>query len=305
MQKPSHGKRTLVIVVSLSVAAIGIAVGLSWWAEIDLSSSNSSGSSLTPLREEQFNTEQINENSSNSQTAISTKNHTNTSSTSTNTSDTAERVEQGEAPGSGEFSRADFFQPVDWGTDFQTMPTKEPQSLKFNAACKNHPRNLPSIAPAEWAENFTFSQSTQRWPAQQTHVIDWNQFWQLKDLGYQVSIRWNFENPPLYSVVGYSFALNKPDGYGAQAFPEKLNVTWEEAKTYVLNWEKKILNEGGRAGTRTMSLAAKPFNPADVSPEEIERAEYSNSKIRAAQTGKMSCNTLTTDLSQLNCSCWF
>ncbi|MBM3381854.1 MAG: hypothetical protein FJY29_05375 [Betaproteobacteria bacterium] len=215
------------------------------------------------------------------------------------------RIEQGDAPGSGEFSRADFFKPQDWGADLSALAAAEPQNLKFNAACKNHPRNNPNLSPTEWAEGFTLTQAQQRWPAANTHVIDWNQFWQVKDVGYQVSIRWNFETPPLYSVVGHSFAINSPDGYGAPAFPEKMQITWDEAKNFVQTWEKKILAEGGKPGTRTMSLAEKPFRPAEVSPQDIERAEYANGRVRAAQTGKMSCNTLFNDLSTLTCSCWF
>jgi hypothetical protein len=220
-------------------------------------------------------------------------------------SETGERIERGEAPGSGEFTRAEFFKTVDWGANLNAIPTKEPQNIKFSAACKGHPRNLAAASPADWAEAFSQSDALQRWPSASSHVIDWNQFWQLNETGYQVSIRWNFENPPRYSVVGYSFALNKPDGFGAPAFPEKMELTWDDAKSYVQIWEKKILGDGGKAGTRTMSLAEKVFNPAEVSPEDIERAEYTNSRVRAAQTGKMSCNTLSTDLGTLSCSCWF
>lgn len=220
-------------------------------------------------------------------------------------SETAERVEQGEAPGSGEFTRAEFFKTVDWGTNLNAISSAESQSIKFSAACKSHPRNLTATSPADWALAFSQSDALQRWPYASSHVIDWNQFWQLNETGYQVSIRWNFENPPRYSVVGYSFALNKPDGFGAPAFPEKMELTWDDAKSYVQNWEKKILSDGGKAGTRTMSLAEKVFNPAEVSPEDIERAEYANSRVRAAQTGKMSCNTPSSDLGTLNCSCWF
>jgi hypothetical protein len=221
--------------------------------------------------------------------------------------DAISRVENGEAAGSGEFTRASFFKPVDWGADQNALGGKEAQTLTFAPSCKNHPRNTTTTAthPAQWAEAFTGTDSQQRWPAANTHVVDWNQFWTLADAGYQISIRWNFENPPRYSVVGYSFQINKPDGYGAAVFPEKMNLSWDEAKTFVQEWEKAMLEKGGRLGTRTMTLAEKVFNPADVSPEDIERAEYSNSQIRGAQTGKMSCNTSHTDLSQLKCSCWF
>lgn len=219
---------------------------------------------------------------------------------------TAGQVENGEAPGSSEFTRAEFFKPVDWGTDLSSLSGKEPQTLSFAPACKTHPRHSAMTShPAQWAEAFTGTDSQQRWPSAATHVIDWNQFWTLNESGYQISIRWNFENPPRYSVVGYSFQSNKPDGYGAAVFPEKMNLGWDEAKQFVLDWEKGMLDKGGRLGTRTMTLAEKIFNPADVSPEDIERAEYSNSQVRGAQTGKMSCNTSHTNLSQLKCTCWF
>jgi hypothetical protein len=298
-------KKTGAIVLTTAIAAVG--VGL-WLAQHSRSSfpepHGTQDSSITPAEQNPP------EGSSDSQETSAKPNQTSlqpstAASENVNENQNGEKIEQGEAPGSGEFTRAEFFKSQDWGPDLSALATAEPQNLKFNPACKNHPRNNPNLAPAEWAEAFTLTQAQQRWPAANTHVIDWNQFWQVKEVGYQVSIRWNFETPPLYSVVGYSFALNRPDGYGAPAFPEKMQVTWDEAKSFVQSWEKKIIAEGGKPGTRTMSLAEKPFRPAEVSPQDIERAEYANGRVRAAQTGKMSCNTLFNDLSTLNCSCWF
>ena len=82
-------------------------------------------------------------------------------------------------------------------------------------------------------------------------------------------------------------------------------MTWDDAKKFVADWEKKTLEQGGKAGTRTMSVAEKPFNPAEVSTEEVERAEYSNSRVRAVQSGKMICNAQAQEPINLNCSCWF
>ena len=203
------------------------------------------------------------------------------------------------------FSRAEFFKPVDWGSNLQTLASKEPQVLKFNAACNNHPRHAPQAQPADWAEAFTHSDAMQRWPAPATHVIDWNQFWKTKDKGLQISIRWNFELPARYSVLGYSFAADKPDGYGAPLFPEKSDLTWDDAKAFVLELEKKIVADGGTPTTRTMSVAEKAFNPGEVSPDEIQRAEFTNSRVRGAQTGKMSCNANSAELTTLSCACWF
>jgi hypothetical protein len=111
--------------------------------------------------------------------------------------------------------------------------------------------------------------------------------------------------PPRYAVVGYSFPLQNPDGYGTSIFPDNPEMSWEEAKAFVSAWEKKTLAEGGLPATRSMSLADRPFNPADVSTEEVERAEFSNSRIRAAQTGKMICNSASPALTELSCSCSF
>lgn len=303
MQKSNLNKRNRVIVAALSIAAAGSGL---WFAQ-NQNSEDSSEQLQAPVDQPHESTQPTGTGAADSSSAASNPSATSPRNITEDgtTSATARQIEQGEAPGSGEFTRAEFFKPVDWGADLNAMPNKEPQTLNFKPACKNHPRLASGIAPSDWAENFTSSESQQRWPSSRSHVIDWNQFWQLKDTGYQISIRWNFENPPRYSVVGYSFVMNKPDGYGAPAFPERMNQTWEEAKSFVEDWEKKLLNEGGKPGTRTMSVAGKAFNPAEVSPEEIDRAEYANSRIRGAQTGKMSCNTLTTDLSSLNCTCWF
>jgi hypothetical protein len=98
--------------------------------------------------------------------------------------------------------------------------------------------------------------------------------------------------------------MSSPDGYGAEALPEKNQVTWAEAKQYVQAWENEMLTQGGVAGTRTMSLSSNPFNPAEVSPEDIERAEYMNTRMRGAQTGRMSCNTLYNNQTALSCRCF-
>jgi hypothetical protein len=297
-------KKTGAIVLTTAIAAVGVGLWLAQHSRSSFPEQNEQEPAIAPVDQSaESNTNAMQENSAASAPSAAQQNTA--SSGVANENQSSEKIEQGEAPGSGEFSRAEFFKPQDWGADLSTLAALEPQTLKFNPACKNHPRNNPNLSPAEWAEGFTLTQAQQRWPSASTHVIDWNQFWQVKDVGYQVSIRWNFESPPLYSVVGYSFALNRPDGYGAPAFAEKMQVTWEEAKTFVQSWEKKILAEGGKPGTRTMSLAEKAFRPAEVSPQDVERAEYANGRVRAAQTGKMSCNTLFNDLSTLSCSCWF
>jgi hypothetical protein len=204
------------------------------------------------------------------------------------------------------FTRAVFFTPVEWGPQHQGLQQKEKQSLLFKPACKNHKRaSAANTHPTDWAEPFSHSDGQSRWPSATSHVVDWNQYWKLGDKGIQISIRWNFELPPKYSVLGYTFALSNPDGYGTAIWPEKPEMSWEEAKNFVLDWEKKTLDAGGKPGTRTMSLAEKPFNPGEVSTEEIERAEYSNGRVRAAQTGKMLCNSQPKTPEELSCSCWF
>lgn len=215
-----------------------------------------------------------------------------------------QQVENGEAPGTSEFTRAGFFEPFDWGTNLGSAATLQPQQLSFSSSCESHPRFNPSLRPDQWAGQFTQTDSTQRWPGEGIHVIDWNQFWKLGESGVQVSIRWNFESPPLYRVVGYSFSMANPDGYGADALPEKNRLSWGEAKKYVQAFESELLAQGGIAGTRTMTLSSNVFNPAEVSPEDIERAEYTNTRVRGAQTGRMSCNTLYNDLSSLSCRCF-
>lgn len=213
-------------------------------------------------------------------------------------------IENGEAPGTSEYTRAAFFEPFDWGSNLFTASQLEPQQLNFSESCQTHNRFDPALRPDQWARQFTQADSTQRWPSGNAHVIDWNQFWKLRESGFQVSIRWNFETPPLYRVVGYSFSMASLDGYGAEALPEKNQVTWTEAKQYVETWETEMIAQGGVAGTRTMSLSSTPFNPAEVSPEDIERAEYMNTRMRGAQTGRMSCNTLYNNPSALSCRCF-
>lgn len=217
-----------------------------------------------------------------------------------------DQIENGRLPDEAAFTRAQFFKPVNWGPQNTALAEKEKQTIKFKPACRAHPRaTQDSVHPADWAESFTHTDPLSRWPAPSTHVVDWNQFWQLGDKGLQVSIRWNFESPPRYTVVGYSFALNNPDGYGTSLWPEKPEMTWDDAKAFVTEWEKKTLENGGKLATRSMSVAEKPFNPAEVSTEEIERAEYSNSRIRAVQSGKMVCNNPAQNSEELSCSCWF
>lgn len=219
---------------------------------------------------------------------------------------TREKLENGQLNTETSFSRAQFFKPIDWGESNQSLSEKEKQGITFKPACRSHPRAVTnSPQPADWAESFTHTDSLSRWPSPSAHVVDWNQFWQVGDKGIQVSIRWNFELPPKYTVVGYSFALNNPDGYGAAIFPERPEMSWDEAKSMVVEWEKKTLERGGKLATRSMSVAEKPFNPAEVSTDEIERAEYSNSRIRAAQTGKMICHNSNPNLEELSCSCGF
>ena len=213
-------------------------------------------------------------------------------------------IENGEAPGTSEFTRASFFEPFDWGANLSATASPQPQQLNFSESCKTHNRFNPELRPEQWANQFTQTDALQRWPSGNAHVIDWNQFWKLGETGFQISIRWNFEVPALYRVVVYSFSMNSPDGYGAEALPEKNQVTWAFAKQYVQAWENEMLTQGGVAGTRTMTLSAQPFNPADVSPEDIERAEYLNTRIRCAQTGRMSCNTLYNNSEMLSCRCF-
>ncbi|NBW82199.1 hypothetical protein EBR21_10650 [bacterium] len=219
---------------------------------------------------------------------------------------TRNRVENGQLDNEVNFTRAVFFTPVEWGPQNLGLQQKEKQSLLFKPACKTHKRATPASShPTDWAEPFTHSDGQSRWPSSTSHVVDWNQYWTLRDKGIQISIRWNFEMPPKYSVLGYSFALSNPDGYGTALWPEKPEMSWEEAKNFILDWEKKTLDAGGKPGTRTMSLAEKPFNPGEVSTEEIERAEYSNGRVRAAQSGKMLCNSKPNSPEELSCSCWF
>lgn len=219
---------------------------------------------------------------------------------------THQKLENSQLGGESDFTRAPYFTPVDWGTGQTALAQREGQTLQFKPACKTHPRaGESSLHPAQWAESFTQTDSLSRWPLSATHVIDWNQFWQVGDRGIQVSIRWNFEMPPRYNVVGYSFALTNPDGYGTSLWPDKPEMSWDEAKAFVVEWEKKTLEAGGKLASRTMSVAEKPFNPADVSTEEVERAEYHNSRVRAVQTGKMICNSTPTQQDLLSCSCWF
>jgi hypothetical protein len=204
------------------------------------------------------------------------------------------------------FTRGDYFKPVQWGPDLKAVDEKENQKLSFKPACKAHPRTAVKVRhPSDWAGDFTKSEAQFRWPAASAHVIDWNQYWQVADKGIQISIRWNFDLPARYTVVGYSFALAKPDGYGTPLWQEMSEMSWDEAKDFVTKWEQKTLAEGGKAGTRTMSLAEKPFNPAEVSTEEIERAEYSNARVRSAQSGKMHCSSPALSPAELNCGCWF
>lgn len=213
-------------------------------------------------------------------------------------------IENGEAPGTSESTRAGFFEPFDWGASLSAASSLQQQQLNFSESCQSHARFNPALQPEQWARQFTQADSTQRWPSGASHVIDWNQFWKLGETGFQISIRWNFELPPLYRVVGYSFSMTSPDGYGAEALPEKNKLTWPEARQYVQEWENTMLSQGGRAGTRTMSLSSSPFNPADVAPEDIERAEYMNTRVRGAQTGRMSCNTLYDKADTLSCRCY-
>lgn len=215
-----------------------------------------------------------------------------------------ELVENGEPPGSSEFTRARFFEPFDWGANLSSAAAVEDQLLNFGTACQSHPRFSKTLPPDQWAEQFTQADAAQRWPSGTAHVIDWNQFWTLGETGFQVSVRWNFENPPLYRVVGYSFSTQSPDGYGAEAFPEKNQIPWDEAKAYVQAWESDLRSQGATPGTRTMSLSSSVFNPSEVAPEDIERAEYTNTRVRGAQSGRMSCNTLYNDTSTLSCRCY-
>lgn len=204
------------------------------------------------------------------------------------------------------FTRGEYFKSVNWGTDLKGLPEKENQKLNFRPTCKSHKRADSSDShPADWAEQLTKTDSVARWPAAATHVIDWNQFWQLGDKGLQISIRWNFESPARYNVVGYSFALSNPDGFGTALWQDMPEMSWDEAKDFVIKWEQKTLAEGGKAGTRTMSVAEKLFNPAEVSTEDIERAEYKNSRVRSAQSGKMHCSSPAQASADLNCNCWF
>lgn len=220
--------------------------------------------------------------------------------------ETRQKIENGQLTEETAFSRANFFKPVNWGSEQQALSGLEPQRLSFKPSCAKHPRAQGSADhPAGWAEPFTHTDSLSRWPSSTAHVIDWNQFWKVGDKGIQISIRWNFELPARYAVVGYSFPLQNPDGYGTSIFPDNPEFSWEDAKAYVIAWEKKTLAEGGLPATRSMSLADRPFNPAEVSTEEIERAEFSNSRIRAAQTGKMICNSPSPALTELSCSCSF
>lgn len=231
----------------------------------------------------------------------------NSSSNSDNESDeTRQKIENGQLNDETAFSRASFFNPVNWGSEHQALSGLEAQRLSFKPSCAKHPRAQGSADhPAGWAEPFTHTDSLSRWPASAAHVIDWNQFWKVGDKGIQISIRWNFEIPARYAVVGYSFPLQYPDGYGTSIFPDNPEMSWEDAKAFVSAWEKKTLAEGGLPATRSMSLADRAFNPADVSTEEVERAEFSNSRVRAAQTGKMICNTPSPALTELSCSCTF
>lgn len=220
--------------------------------------------------------------------------------------ETRQKIENGQLTDETVFSRANFFKPVNWGTDHQALGALEAQRLSFKPSCAKHPRAQASADhPAGWAEPFTHTDSLSRWPSSSAHVIDWNQFWKVGEKGIQISIRWNFELPARYAVVGYSFPLQNPDGYGTSIFPENPEFSWEDAKAFVTAWEKKTLAEGGLPATRSMSLADRPFNPAEVSTEEVERAEFSNSRIRAAQTGKMICNSPSPALTELSCSCTF
>ncbi|MFZ9520708.1 MAG: hypothetical protein ACO3A4_09540 [Silvanigrellaceae bacterium] len=219
---------------------------------------------------------------------------------------TRAQVENGQIDNESNFTRSVFFTPVDWGPQNLALSQKEKQSITLKPTCKTHKRATASNThPADWAQAFTHTDEQSRWPSSAAHVVDWNQYWKVGDKGIQVSIRWNFELPPKYSVLAYSFALSNPDGFGTSLWPEKPEMSWEEAKNFVLDWEKKTLDAGGKPGTRTMSLAEKPFNPGEVSTEEIERAEYSNGRIRAAQSGKMLCNSKPQTPEELSCSCWF
>ena len=124
----------------------------------------------------------------------------------TETNDTHNKLENGMMDGETTFTRGVFFKPLDWGPQLNALSEKEKQTLAFKPTCKSHPRlSETSSHPADWAESFTKIDSLSRWPASTAHVIDWNQFWQLGDKGLQVSIRWNFELPPRYNGVGYSF----------------------------------------------------------------------------------------------------
>jgi len=254
---------------------------------------------------------------SNQQTPPTSKEDVNSSSTqsspseqsnivSNTTNSVQSKIEDGQLTPETAFSRAAFFKPVDWGIQFDVLQQKEKQEITFKPSCKSHKRTMDGgIHPAEWADAMTRADAQSRWPNSGTHVIDWNQNWQVGDQGIQISIRWNFEMPPRYSVHGYSFPLTDPDGYGTPLWPEKAEMSWSDARTFVIDWEKTTIDKGGKPGTRTMSLAEKPFDPSKTSTQDIERAEYANGRVRAAQTGKMICNSSPQKPEELSCSCTF
>jgi hypothetical protein len=297
------------ILLTAGLLIVSTAAGITFYLSLKKSSENEPGPSVSSGSSAPADRPAISSaegQSVGSDAALPQSSASGSSATSDNATDIHSTLDKVPQTAESLFTRADYFKPLNWGPEIKSLAEKENQKLNFKPACNSHSRSgNPDLHPADWAGDFTKTDSLSRWPATSTHVIDWNQFWQLADKGIQVSIRWNFELPARYNVVGYSFALSNPDGIGTAVWQEMPEMTWDEAKEFVQKWEKKTLTEGGKAGTRTMSVTEKPFNAADVSTEEIERAEYSNSRVRAAQSGKMHCASPAQSPAELNCSCGF